>query len=178
MTLAIVSTILLATILAATALKLKYHITVTGRRGFANGGLIAAISTPITRLYSSQWGDLDAAIDANKAPKRAAPSDKFPMYLGNLPFDYTSDSLKELMNSKGIKGVVSTRIVLDKKDGKSRGFGYVDFKSKDDVNNAILELSGLEVDNRKIKMDAAESADGMLRVLLLSIKNILDFRLM
>ena len=142
---------------AVTSLKI-YPCTTTSARKISH-----ISTTNMMPLYSSQWDDLDKTIEANKTPKRAQiNSDKFPLYLGNLPFDYTSDSLKELMVSNNVVGVVSTRIVIDKKDGKSRGFGYVDFKSKDDVTNALATLSGLEINSRKIKMDAAESADGTL----------------
>ncbi|MEK7123453.1 MAG: RNA-binding protein, partial [Patescibacteria group bacterium] len=42
------------------------------------------------------------------------------LYIGNLPYSTTSDSLKELFSEAGT--VVSAQVMTDKISGRSRGF--------------------------------------------------------
>jgi len=49
------------------------------------------------------------------------------IYVGNLPYSLTEDSLKEIFSPYG--SVLSTRIITDKMTGKSKGFGFVEMSS-------------------------------------------------
>jgi RNA recognition motif-containing protein len=81
------------------------------------------------------------------------------VFVGNLPFGYTEDCLKKLVEDKQIVGCIDSRITLDKKTSKSRGFGFLDFQSAKAANEAISVLTGLEIENRVIKLDLTEGTD-------------------
>ena len=49
------------------------------------------------------------------------------IFVGNLPFSYSEKELNDLLKDKGIEDCLNVRITLDKKTGRSRGFGYLDF---------------------------------------------------
>ena len=49
------------------------------------------------------------------------------VYVGNLSFDTNEESLKELFSQAG--EVVSANIITDKFSGRSKGFGFVEFKT-------------------------------------------------
>jgi len=76
------------------------------------------------------------------------------LYVGNLDFSTTDDSLKELFTSCG--EVVSAKIIMDRETGRSKGFGFVEMANKNDGIKAISQLNGQEVGGRSIKVNEAQ----------------------
>jgi cold-inducible RNA-binding protein len=76
------------------------------------------------------------------------------LYVGNLSFDTTQQSLETLFGEIGT--VTSTNIIEDRETGRPRGFGFVEMSSKEEGENAIAALNGKEVDGREIKVNEAK----------------------
>src|SRR5271165_3847385 len=76
------------------------------------------------------------------------------LYVGNLSFGMTDESLQELFVGKGYQ-VSSARVITDRETGRSRGFGFVELGSGDDATKAIGEFNGLEVDGRQSQVNEA-----------------------
>jgi RNA recognition motif-containing protein len=76
------------------------------------------------------------------------------LYVGNLAFGMTDESLQQLFVAKGYQ-VSSARIITDRETGRSRGFGFVELGSGDDATKAIGELNGLDVDGRQLQVNEA-----------------------
>lgn len=76
------------------------------------------------------------------------------LYVGNLTFSTTEQSLLQLFSGKGYKAV-SARIIADRETGRSRGFGFVELAPEDDAAKAIGELNGLDVDGRVLQVNEA-----------------------
>jgi RNA recognition motif-containing protein len=76
------------------------------------------------------------------------------LYVGNLAFGMTDESLQQLFAGKGYQ-VSSARIITDRETGRSRGFGFVELGASDDAAKAIGELNGLEVDGRQLQVNEA-----------------------
>jgi RNA recognition motif-containing protein len=76
------------------------------------------------------------------------------LYVGNLSFKTTEDSLKALFERDG-RSVVEVKIISDRETGRSRGFGFVEMASDDDANKAIGALDGLEIDGRALRVNIA-----------------------
>ncbi|MCX8057896.1 MAG: RNA-binding protein [Spirochaetes bacterium] len=76
------------------------------------------------------------------------------LYVGNLPYTYDEEKLTSLFSSYG--KVTSSRIVRDRVSGKSKGFGFVEFESSEEANNAAQALNNIEVDGRNIKVNVAK----------------------
>jgi RNA recognition motif-containing protein len=74
------------------------------------------------------------------------------MYVGNLPFSVTDDSLRELFEEFG--QVIDAKVVQDRETGRSRGFGFVEM---DDgaAQQAIEAMSGREVGGRPLVVNEA-----------------------
>jgi RNA recognition motif-containing protein len=51
--------------------------------------------------------------------------------------------------------IVDTKIVYDKITWQSRGFGFIQFKKKEDAEKAIAELDGKELVGKKISVSEA-----------------------
>jgi RNA recognition motif-containing protein len=76
------------------------------------------------------------------------------LYVGNLAFSMTEDSLTQLFTGKGYK-VGSARIITDRETGRSRGFGFVELAAQDDAAKAIGELNGLDFEGRPLQVNEA-----------------------
>ncbi len=76
------------------------------------------------------------------------------LYVGNLAFGMTDESLQQLFVTKGYQ-VSSARIITDRETGRSRGFGFVELGSGDDATKAIGEFNGMEVDGRQLQVNEA-----------------------
>lgn len=77
---------------------------------------------------------------ANKgghAAKSPAPEDKScTLFLGQLPFDATPEAVAAHLKTV-CKGEVEVRLLTDKKQGESRGIGFADFETEEDVTLAL-----------------------------------------
>ncbi len=76
------------------------------------------------------------------------------LYVGNLAFHTTEDTLKD--HFAGIGGVTEAVIVLDRMTGRSRGFGFVTMESDDSAKRAAAELNNSMLDGRNLKVNEAE----------------------
>lgn len=75
------------------------------------------------------------------------------LYVGNLPFSYTSEALEELFSQYG--AVTSAEVVADRETGRSRGFAFVEMESEDDARRAIAELDGSDQGGRRAVVNEA-----------------------
>jgi RNA recognition motif-containing protein len=57
------------------------------------------------------------------------------LYVGNLPFSATEDSLKEAFSRFGT--VESVNIITDRYTGQSKGFGFIELSTKQEAAEAI-----------------------------------------
>jgi RNA recognition motif-containing protein len=76
------------------------------------------------------------------------------LYVGNLAFSMTDDSLLQLFTGRGYK-VGSARIITDRETGRSRGFGFVELGPEDDAAKAIGEFNGLDCEGRALQVNEA-----------------------
>ena len=76
------------------------------------------------------------------------------LYVGNLSYGMTDDSLLQLFSEKGYHAV-SARIITDRETGRSRGFGFVELGSGDDAAKAIAEFNGLNFEGRALQVNEA-----------------------
>ena len=77
------------------------------------------------------------------------------LYVGNLSWDTTEDTLRQAFSQDGRK-VNNVSIITDRDTGRPRGFAFVEMGSKDDANNAILALNETEIDGRNIRVNEAQ----------------------
>jgi cold-inducible RNA-binding protein len=76
------------------------------------------------------------------------------LYVGNLSFKTTGDSLRELFSQVGT--VESASIIEDRETGRSRGFGFVEMATAEDAAAAIEKFNGKEVDGRALTVNEAK----------------------
>jgi len=75
------------------------------------------------------------------------------LYVGNLPFSTSDESLTELFSKAG--KVDSARVVRDQGTGESRGFGFVEMATDEEAQKAISQLNQNSIDGRSILVNEA-----------------------
>lgn len=76
------------------------------------------------------------------------------LYVGNLSFQTTEDSLRAAFGGDG-RQVTEVKIMLDRDTGRSRGFAFVEMESEQDAAGAIKSLDGTQFEGRAIKVNEA-----------------------
>ena len=76
------------------------------------------------------------------------------LYVGNLSYDMTSDSLRATFAEHG--AVTDAHVVTDRETGRARGFGFVTMGTEVEATNAIQGLNGAVVEGRALRVNIAE----------------------
>lgn len=76
------------------------------------------------------------------------------LYVGNLPFSATDQTLNETFSKCG--NVESAKIITDRDSGRSKGFGFVEMSSEEEAQNAIKTYNGANCDGRPMTVNEAK----------------------
>ena len=80
------------------------------------------------------------------------------LYVGNLPFDTTSEDLQALFGKIG--PCDSASVITDRATGRSRGFGFVEMTSSSDAEKAISQLDRSDFGGRQLTVNEARERTG------------------
>lgn len=75
------------------------------------------------------------------------------LYVGNLPFSATSQTLTDTFAQSGT--VTSAQVIMDRESGRSKGFGFVEMSSDQEALAAIESLNGADYEGRKLTVNEA-----------------------
>ena len=75
------------------------------------------------------------------------------IFVGNLSFGVTEDSIRAMFEAYGTVDRVS--VVKDRDTGQARGFGFVEMSNDAEGNRAISELNGRDLDGRALNINEA-----------------------
>lgn len=76
------------------------------------------------------------------------------LYVGNLPYSATEQSLREAFSASGT--VDSVSLITDRDTGQSKGFGFVEMASDREAQAATQAMNGATIDGRQIKVSEAK----------------------
>jgi RNA recognition motif-containing protein len=77
------------------------------------------------------------------------------LYIGNLSWDTTEDTLTALLTEDG-RGVKEVHFVTDRETGRPRGFAFAEMANEADAQAAIEALDDKELDGRNLKVNEAK----------------------
>ena len=98
----------------------------------------------------------DRKVPPHAEPARQPiPAGSVEIYVGNLSYDLTEDELKKLFTEYG--AVSSARIVSNRFNGKSKGFGFVVMPNRPEAEKAIAAYSEKEYMGRKMRVNEAKN---------------------
>ena len=75
------------------------------------------------------------------------------IYVGNLSFGATEESVRALFEAHGTVGRVN--VVTDRDTGQPRGFGFVEMDNDGEGEKAIASINGTELDGRALSVNEA-----------------------
>lgn len=81
----------------------------------------------------------------------------FKLFIGGLPFTTTDDELQEAFAAFG--NVESAKVITDRETGKSRGFGFVEYNSQEEADEAVKGQDGKEFGGRTIHVSIARERE-------------------
>lgn len=75
------------------------------------------------------------------------------IFVGNLSFQATEDSVRSLFETYGT--VERVNLITDRDTGQARGFGFVEMSVNAEADRAIAELNGRELNGRALNVNEA-----------------------
>jgi cold-inducible RNA-binding protein len=75
------------------------------------------------------------------------------LYVGNLPLSYKESDLESIFSP--FTSVISCKLIIDRETNRSKGFGFVEFSSKEEAEKAIQELHGKDAGGRALVVNEA-----------------------
>ena len=76
------------------------------------------------------------------------------IYVGNLDYKVNESDLESLFSEYGT--VSSVKIISDKYNGRSKGFGFVEMENNNEANKAVSGLNGSSLKSRDITVNQAK----------------------
>jgi len=76
------------------------------------------------------------------------------LYVGNLPFSVDDEKLKELFSAHG--KIEEATVIKDRFSGRSKGFGFVTFATKEEAEKAVKKMNDKEIEGRNLKVSEAK----------------------
>ena len=75
------------------------------------------------------------------------------IYVGNLSYSVDDQELENLFSAHGT--VTSARVIIDRYDNRSKGFGFVEMEDEAAADAAIEALNGSDQQGRELKVSVA-----------------------
>ena len=76
------------------------------------------------------------------------------LYVGNLPYSATEQSLREAFAASGT--VDSVSVITDRDTGQSKGFAFIEMATDQEAQAATQAMNGQTLDGRQIKVNEAK----------------------
>ncbi|VDN14587.1 unnamed protein product [Dibothriocephalus latus] len=80
--------------------------------------------------------------------------DDFRLFCGDLGNEVSDDTLTRAFSR--YPSFQKAKVVVDKRSGKSRGYGFVSFSDPSDFTRAMREMNGKYIGNRPIKLKKSD----------------------
>jgi len=88
-------------------------------------------------------------------PRTPIPAGSVEIYVGNLSYEMTEEELRKEFEAFGT--VDSARVVTNRFNNKSKGFGFVVMPNRPEAEKAIAAMSEKEVMGRKMRVNEAQN---------------------
>lgn len=111
----------------------------------------------IKNLDGREYGGRTLRVNFSDKPKPKEPlypETEHKLFVGNLAWSVTSESLAEAFQEYG--SVVGARVLYDGDSGRSRGYGFVCYETRAEMDAALNSLNGVELEGRPMRVSLAQ----------------------
>ena len=95
------------------------------------------------------------SIGSRRPRRKATDGDCVEIYVGNLSYETAEDQLRREFERFG--KVKSARIISNRFNRKSKGFGFVEMPNRPEAEAAIKALHDKEIQGRKLRVNEARN---------------------
>ena len=95
------------------------------------------------------------SIGSKRRPRKPGSPDCVEIYVGNLSYETAEDELKREFERYG--KVKSARIICNRFNRKSKGFGFVEMPNRPEAEVAIKAMHDRELQGRKLRVNEARN---------------------
>ena len=95
------------------------------------------------------------SIGSMRPKRKSGSSDCVEIYVGNLSYETAEDQLRREFERFG--KVKSARIISNRFNRKSKGFGFVEMPNRPEAEAAIKALHDKEIQGRKLRVNEARN---------------------
>ncbi|KAL6652134.1 hypothetical protein ACP70R_011059 [Stipagrostis hirtigluma subsp. patula] len=141
---------------------------IKGRDGRNRGFAFVTMSTAeeaaaaVEKLNTHDVKGRTIKVEFSRSFRKPAPPpppgtiiERHKLYMSNLPWKARAPNVKEFFSKFN---PLSANIIFDN-DGKSAGYGFVSFGTKEEADAALSELDGKELMGRPVRLKWRETAD-------------------
>lgn len=75
------------------------------------------------------------------------------LYVGNLSYNVSEDQLRELFSQAG--NIKEVTLITDRQTGRTKGFAFVEFATREEAEKAIEMFNNQELDGRPLTVNMA-----------------------
>ncbi len=75
------------------------------------------------------------------------------LFVGNLPFDVNDSDLSTVLAVAGT--VLEAKVIINKKSGRSKGFGFVEMETEEMAQTAVKKFEGATLNERPLTVQLA-----------------------
>ncbi|KAE9586806.1 hypothetical protein Lal_00004748 [Lupinus albus] len=132
----------------------------TGKsRGFAfvTMSCIEDCNAVIENLDGKEFMGRTLRVNFSDKPKPKLPlypETEHKLFVGNLSWSATSESLIQAFQEYG--NVVGARVLYDGETGRSRGYGFICYSTRAEMESALASLNDVELEGRAMRVSLAE----------------------
>ena len=90
-----------------------------------------------------------------RKPHPATADGSVEIYVGNLSYDMTEDQLRKEFEAYG--KVNSARLITNRFNGKSKGYGFVQMPVREEAEKAVAALNDKDIMGRKMRCNEAKN---------------------
>ncbi|KAI9078821.1 hypothetical protein K1719_039279 [Acacia pycnantha] len=140
-------------------IEVLYHRETGKSRGFAfvTMSSVEDCNSVIENLDGREYLGRTLRVNFSDKPKPKEPlypETEYKLFIGNLAWSVTSESLTEAFQEYG--NLVGARVLYDGETGRSRGYGFVCYPTKSEMETALSSMNGVELEGRAMRVCLAE----------------------
>ena len=76
------------------------------------------------------------------------------LFVGNIPFSLSESELRDIFSEIG--SIESCKLIMDSETGRSRGFGFVEYETPEQAQEAIDKFDSFDVQGKKLVVNKAK----------------------